>query len=108
MRRAEAQEILAECGFQDYRFEVVEVNDCLFLRAVYYEADTVTGKRERQQTRHWVIETTMSRSELVATAFKCALTSMEHRTREWFRYRGKAIYMPHYDVDQLVALHDHR
>ncbi len=48
------------------------------------------------------------KSEIVATAFKCILTSMEHRCREWFLYKGKAIYQPHYNVDALHAICDQR
>jgi hypothetical protein len=38
---------------------------------------------------------------------------MEHRTREHFRYRGAAVFGPHFDVDALVELcrskrHDYR
>ena len=50
----------------------------------------------------------MVKSEIVATAFKCVMTSMEHRVREWFLYRDRAIYHPHYDVDALHAICEQR
>ena len=46
----------------------------------------------------------MTRSEVVQTVFKCALTSMEHRTREFFHYRGRAVFGPHFDVEALWQL----
>jgi hypothetical protein len=46
----------------------------------------------------------MVRSEIVSTAFKCVLTSAEHRCREHFSYKGERIYGPHYDVDALVEV----
>lgn len=75
-----------------------------FLIGKYWEADTVSGKNEIQYTRKWVLTPEMTKSEVVQTAFKCILTSMEHRTREWFTYRGKAIFGSHYDVDKLYEI----
>jgi hypothetical protein len=46
----------------------------------------------------------MTKSEVVQTAFKAALTAIEHEARERFTYRGQSIFDPHYDVDQLVEL----
>ncbi|WP_293222251.1 hypothetical protein [Ottowia sp.] len=43
-------------------------------------------------------------SELVQTALKCVLTSVEHETREQFRFRGQAIFGPHFNVEQLATL----
>ena len=73
----------------------------VYLQAVYDEADTVTGLVQPQYTRRWPLSPKMTKSEVVATAFKCVLTSMEHKTREWFTYRGRAVYQPHQDVDRL-------
>lgn len=94
--------VLQAVQFKDYTFDVVvDENGTVYLQAHYDEPDTVTGVVTTQYTRKWLIEVTNTRSEIVATAFKCALTSMEHRTREWFKYEGKSIYQPHYDVDDL-------
>ena len=45
-----------------------------------------------------------TRSEVVQTALKCVLTSVEHEARESFTYRGRAIFGPHLDVDVLHSL----
>ena len=105
-----AKEILAECLFPDYTFKVETSSHtgAVYLQATYLEADTVTGKVEEQLTRRWFLSPNMGRSEIVGTAFKCIITSMEHRTREWFLYRGRAIYQPHYDVDALHAICEQR
>ena len=96
---------LGEVEFPDYTFRVERSSaGCLYLQADYLEADTITGNVETQFTRRWLLSPEMVKSEVVATAFKCVLTSMEHRTREWFLYKGKAIYQPHYDVDELAAV----
>jgi hypothetical protein len=96
---------LADCEFPDYMFLICRSSSgCIFLQASYNEKDTGTGVIERQHTRRWLLSPEMVKSEVVATAFKCVLTSMEHRTREWFLYKGKPIYHPHYDVDKLAAI----
>ena len=46
----------------------------------------------------------MTRSEIVSTAFLAVLTALEHEAREQFRYRGRPIYSPHYDVEVLAKL----
>lgn len=102
--------VVEGCHFISRKFEVEEspTTKAIYLRASYYEEDVVTGKVEQQYTRRWLLSPEMSKSEIVATCFKCVITSMEHQVREWFTYKDKAIYHPHYDVDQLWAICDAR
>lgn len=57
-----------------------------------------------QSGRRWVLAPSMTKSEIVQTAFKAVLTFAEHEIREQFTYKGQAIFGPHFDVDQLVEL----
>jgi hypothetical protein len=108
--------ILTDVRFMDYTFRVLEDGvgtGRLYLQASYVEPDIVTGAVEEQYTRKWWLSPYMTKSEFVQTAFKCALTSMEHRTREHFKYKGAAVFGPHFDVEELVRLskegkHDYR
>lgn len=105
----EMRAVIAEVRFPEYEFLVGESRTgFIYLQAEYDEADTLTSIVERQHTRRWALSPEMTKSEIVATAFKCVLTSMEHKTREWFTYKNAAIYQPHYDVDALVAICDKR
>lgn len=100
----EMREYLWRCEFglgEKYNFEIYVENDIPFLRATYDEVDISTGEIEVQKTRPWRLSYHMVKSEIVTTAFKCALTSAEHRTREHFLYRGRRIFGPHFDVDSL-------
>lgn len=98
-------DIVLEVKFPKFTFGVIlNARGEYFLQGRYREADTVTGKEEMQYTRRWLLSSEMTKSEVVQTAFKCILTSMEHRTREWFTYRGKAIFGPHFDVDKLHGI----
>lgn len=75
-----------------------------YLQGHYLEKDITTKVTEPQSTRKWPLSKHMTKSELVQTAFKCYLTSMEHQARESFRYRGRLVFGPHIDVEQLWAL----
>lgn len=97
-------EAINQIKFMDYTFVLLNDGDRTYLQGQYDEADIVTGKTELQKTRKWILSPHMTRSEVVQTAFKCALTSMEHRTREHFLYKGERVFSPHYDVEALVEL----
>lgn len=91
-----------EC--EDYNFEVHEGHGGLFIRAFYFEADIYTGVLEKQYTRKWLITPEATESEVAQTAFKCVLTSHEHRVREHFKYKGERVFGPHFDVNDLVTI----
>lgn len=96
---------LADVCYLDYEFFIMLVGmNNIYLQATFMEPDIVTGKVETQYTRKWKLSPHMTKSEVIQTAFKCALTSAEHRCREHFRYKGSAVYSPHYDVDELEKL----
>lgn len=99
---AQIEAVVARCAFGDYTFDVkVNQGGGIYLQARYVDADIVTGRPEQQFTRKWLLSPHMTPSEIVQTCFKLAMTSMEHRTRERFTYRGKRVFGPHFDVDAL-------
>ena len=60
-----------------------------------------SSKEEAQNGRKWYLSRYMTKSELVQTAFKAAITFEEHECREMFTYRGRKIFSPHFDIDSL-------
>lgn len=94
--------ILADVSYPGYTFLVGGV-DRLHIRGRFEATCADTGATETQLTRRWYISDEASRSEIVQTALKCVLTAIEHEAREAFKYRGRPIFGPHFDVD---ALHD--
>lgn len=46
----------------------------------------------------------MCRQEIVGAVFGLIKDAESHEMREWFRYRGAAIYNPHLDPDVLVTV----
>jgi hypothetical protein len=100
------QKLLSEVHCEPYRFEIVTKGNDHFLLARYDEADVLNGEPSVQTTRKWYLSPFMTKSEFVQTCLKCVLTSMEHRAREAFEYKGKRIFGPHYDVDALHSVCD--
>lgn len=102
---ARAIDVLRRCDFPGYQWRVsADGGNSVFMRATYMEPDVYSGVEQRQWTRKWLLSENMTDSEIVQTAFKLCLTSMEHRAREHFKYRGARIFGPHFDVDDLHRL----
>jgi hypothetical protein len=111
MTREEMEEVLSHVSFNGWMFMVQErrylpsptalTESLFYLQARFYEADITTGERTLQCGRKWILSEHMTKSEVVATAFKAVLTAMEHEVREQFRYRGRMVFGPHFDVDVL-------
>lgn len=100
-----AEIVIRQCIYPGYIFRLeVDGRGEAFLQAEYVEADTVTGDEGKQLTRRWFISPHMTKSEIVQTVFKCVLTSMEHRAREWFRWKGQPVFCPHFDVEALYEI----
>lgn len=46
----------------------------------------------------------MCRQEIVGQCFGAFKDAEDHELREWFRYKGAAIYGPHIDPDELIEV----
>lgn len=104
LRLDDIRSIIAECSFEDFLFRVFEAGDLFILQASWPEIDIATGHNARQHSRKWLISPHMTRSEIVQTAFKLAMTAVEHRARETFKFEGRRVFGPHFDVDALGDL----
>jgi hypothetical protein len=93
--------ITGEVTFPDYTWECRQNANGMSLRANYMDKDVDTGNWEIQKTRWWEISDHAVLSEVVQTMFKCVLTSKEHYSREHFKFRGRAVFGPHFDVTAL-------
>lgn len=100
----EMREIVALIAFEDYTFKVRERNGVAYLQASYTEPDIITREPSLQKTRKWMLSEHAVKSEIVQTAFKCVITSMEHRAREGFLYKGERVFGPHFDIEALVEI----
>ena len=89
MTEARLRALLADISCGDLRF----ATDGLRLRIEH--PNGWTG-------RWWLVSATDSESDVIRTAFKAAITWEEHELRERFRYKGTAVFGPHFDVERLL------
>lgn len=106
MTLAEIEAVLRLVQYPLYLFHVKEAGDRFWLQATFYAQCSETGDISRQHTRKWYVSRECTPSEVVQTALKCVLASVEHEAREQFTYRGRPVFGPHLDLDKLVALFD--
>jgi len=108
---ASVREIVAKVGVRpgvDY-FKVEAFTDrqgddvdAWFLQHYYVRPDAISGMNEYGFGRKWFISRHATKSEIVLTCLKAAITNAEHEVREAFTYDGAPIFQPHIDVDALV------
>lgn len=109
MTLARLHEALSWCSYPGYSLTIQQDSrGTIYLQGRYMERDVETGKETMQQTRRWLVSPESTASEVVQTALKCVLTSAEHRVREHFLYKSRAIFGPHYDVDALLKVVDEK
>lgn len=95
------QLVVDSCAFPGYKFIVEPFADHFTIHVRYNEPDVQSNIMEEQNGRKWLLPRGQTTGQVVQTCFKAIMTSMEHRAREHFTYRGKAILQPHLDVDKL-------
>lgn len=104
MDHDQIKRVLESVHYLNRCFRVTEYMGVAYLQVIWRGPDSETGLDAEQHSRKWQLSYHMTRSEIVQTALKAVLTAEEHEVRENFRYRGKAIFGPHFDVDQLVEI----
>lgn len=97
---------MMDVKFPGYTFCVHAHDSKAYLQAEFMSPCSQTGKLTLQKTRKWLLSQHMTESELIQTALKCVLTAIEHEAREQFKYKGRAIFGPHFDVKALIELCD--
>ena len=97
-------EVECEVGGIKWSIHRWPVAEGFMLQLRYREADVVTGEVGDQYGRKWYVSRFSTKSEVVQTILKAALTSAEHMVREHFRFKGASVFSPHFDVEYLVNL----
>ena len=105
MNAEKAAEVVAQIRYKNWRFrlEGLEYVQVCFGAA---DPDKPDGQVYEHHGRKWKLSPHMTSSELVQTCLLAVLQAEEHEAREKFRYKGYAIFGPHYDVEALVNLCD--
>lgn len=101
MNQHEVRQILEVIQFRDWQFHVGAEDERMYLQVRFTAPCSKVGEVTNWSGRKWWLSQFMVRSEIVQTALKAVLMATEHEAREDFRYRGRAIFGPHFDVDRL-------
>jgi hypothetical protein len=102
--KADFLNLLADVSFGDWTFSVGEDGDRLYLQLKFEQPCTTTGEHKPWSGRKWFLSPHMTDSEVITTAFKAVITSVEHEAREKFRWRDRAIFGPHVNVHALYQV----
>ena len=106
MTQTEMDEILETIEYKDWTFITIKRDHVIYLRCSWWGECNTSGMMTRQKSRKWQLSPHMTKSELVQTALKAVLTAEEHEAREKFKYKGKAVFGPHIDIEQLYLVCD--
>lgn len=101
---ADFEAILQDVKFNDWEFSVGFGRGRIYLQLHFDALCSKDGVMKRWSSRKWELSPYMTRSEVVATAFKAVTTAIEHETRETFKYKGRAVFGPHIDVEALFSV----
>lgn len=97
---------LSDVQYKDHQFKVNQDGDRQYLQLEWHGLDSVTHEPMVVKGRKWFLSPFMTKGEVVQTALVAVLAAEEHEAREEFRYKGKAIFGPHFDIERLVAIAD--
>ncbi len=102
MDSAEAQGILDDISYKDYRFILHEERGELWLHIQYDRLDTFTGIDGIGYARPWHISRAQTETGLVKTAFAAVKLVEEHEAMEAFKYRDVRPFDPHMPLAALI------
>lgn len=95
--------ILTQISFPNARYLLGDRDkECPFLQFEMDGKDNLTGEAMTWRGRKWLLSRHMTDGEVVQTALAATLMAFEHEVRELFKYKGAALFQPHYDIDELV------
>lgn len=106
MTYGQMQDVVSRIKHPLFQFSVVQRGSDPYLQVSFLAMDHMSQAEGIMKGRKWLLSSHMTPSEIVQTALKAVLTAMEHEAREDFTYRSRAIFAPHFDVEQLVELVD--
>jgi hypothetical protein len=109
LTREDIEKILKDVQFQDRKFLLLDKDDGFLVQMAYMEpdVDNPDAGPVEQKTRKWYVSPYMTETEIVETCWAMVQRSMMHIAGEHFKYRGKRVYSPHFDIYARLYLCDH-
>ena len=103
MKFEQIQAILAQIKYKDWFIEIYSHPVEYTIRMSWFDTCSVTGKREIQHSREWLLQD-LTEDGIVQTVFKAIANAEEHEVKERFRYKGKRLFNPHVTVANLLKV----
>lgn len=100
----EMKSLISHIQYKDWTFHLDHYDRDIYLQCRFKAKCSVSDIVEDQRGRKWRLSLHMTKSEIIATAFKAVMTAEEHEVRDHFKYYNQPIYTSHYDVDGLLHL----
>lgn len=98
MIKPEWVKALREVDYRNWNYGIYGAIDYEYLQITFdYNGD-------KQYCRKWRLENRFTVSDIIRTAWLATSAAEEHEARERFKYKGKSIFGPHFDVDALVEI----
>ena len=72
-----------------------------YLQVEIERVDIVTGQMAVGRGGKYTVASDATLSEVVQAVFGLYRNYEEHECREWFKYRGRRVFGPHMDVEEL-------
>jgi hypothetical protein len=109
LTREDIEKILKDVKFMDRTFLLLDKDDGFLVQMSYMEPDVENPEAGsvEQKTRKWYVSPYMTETEIVETCWAMVQRSMMHIAGEHFKYRGKRVYSPHFDIYARLYLCDH-
>lgn len=104
MNMQEVEAVLAEITFDHHPTIYVAQGGTFFEATGWIQIRDSDIPLQFNSGRKWRLSQFMTKSEVVQTALVAYLSWVEHEARESFKYKGWAIFGPHFNVDSLVDL----
>ena len=96
--------LLSQITYKDWK--LMTPFECGYLQWVWEEEDPINGGTFECKSRKWMLSFHMTDSEIVQTAFLALQVAIKHEAREFFKFKGRPVMRPHFDVYKLVELCD--
>lgn len=103
MKHEEILAVLGNIRYKNWFFELYSKPVEYTLRISWFDTCSVTGVKEIQHSREWLLDT-LTEDGIVQTVFKAIANAEEHEVRERFRYKGKRVFNPHTTIANLMEV----
>lgn len=102
--KPELLQALKHVKFHDWAFRIQYEGERPYLQLHWEGPCAIEGHNCPQSSRKWWLSPHMTPSELVQTCLMAVLVATEHEVREHFTYKGRPIFGPHFNVENLLRI----